>query len=560
VHEKSTEPSKKRALNMINYQSNRQLSFTDFSLPFNGSLNGNNRWVKLANLLPWDDLVSIYARGLSISLGRATKDLRIELGTLIIQELMNYEDREVVAQIQENPYLQYFLGYEEYCYRTVFDPSLLVTIRKRLDREAIAELTRLVAESHKLMEEQALKERADKDDPPGGDGSEEKGKSAVASKEQSGGESVPESTNASLPESEDIQSITHRGELIIDATAAELEIPYPTDLGLLNEARLQSERIIDILWSVSSHEGKKPRTYRRKARRAYLSVAKKRQRSRKIIRKGIKQQLQYLRRNIKSINKLLDEVSPHLVKLVLKRRDRQLIETIQLVYAQQQTMYLEKSCRIDNRIVNLYQPWVRPIKRGKAGSDVEFGPKLSVSLVGGAAYVDHFSWEAFNEGTHLKDQVEAYRERYGFYPEVVITDQIYGTRENRSYLKSRGIRFSGKKLGRPVQVTVENREELAAENKRRKSEQRRRNRIEGSFGVGRRRYGLGRVRTRLEATSETTICMAFFAMSIAAYLAACFVQKMKQWWRLKVAYSLVYRQPGSQYQLKRLDGIAMSMA
>ncbi|TVM01707.1 MAG: hypothetical protein CV087_10510, partial [Candidatus Brocadia sp. WS118] len=95
---------------------------------------------------------------------------------------------------------------------------------------------------------------------------------------------------------------------------------------------------------------------------------------------------------------------------------------------------------------------------------------------------------------------------------------------------------------------------------RRKSEQCRRNHIEGRFGVGRRRYGLGRVRTRLEETSETTICMAFFAMSIAAYLAACFVQKLMQWWRLQAVYRVIYRKPGSQYQLKRLDRIAISMA
>ena len=325
---------------MINYQSNRQLSLTDFILPFSGSLDGNNRWV-----------------------------------------------REVVAQIQENPYLQYFLGYEEYCYRQVFDPSLLVTIRKRLDRAAIAELTRVVAECHKLMEEKVSKEKAEKSDASDGDEGKENGESSVGGKEQSGGQPVSASADGDSAESENGQSVTHRGELIIDATAAELEIPYPTDLGLLNEARLQSERMIDVLWSVSSGKGKKPRTYRRKAKRAYLSVSKKRQRSRKIIRKGIKQQLQYLRRNIRSINKLLDEINPHLVKVVLKRRDRQLIKTIAVVYEQQQTMYKEKSHRIKERIVNLYQPWVRPIKRGKAGSDVEFGPKLSVSLVEETAYV-----------------------------------------------------------------------------------------------------------------------------------------------------------------------------
>lgn len=545
---------------MINYQSNRQLSFADFALPFSGSLSGNNRWVKLANLLPWDDLVGIYAGGLSDSLGRGTKDLRIELGTLIIQELMDLTDREVIAQIQENPYLQYFLGFDEYRYKEVFDSSLLVSIRKRLNREAIVEMTRVVAECRKSMEEKISKAKKDKDDRSSGCEDEASVESSVAGKSESAEQAVSGSADTDAPKSQDCQSVTHRGELIIDATAAELEIPYPTDLGLLNEARLQSERIIDVLWSVSKYRGaRKPRTYRQTAKSAYLSVAKKRRKSRKEIRKGIKAQLQYLRRNIKSINKLLNKVSPHLQRLLLKRRDRQLIETIGLVYDQQRRMYREKSRRIDHRIVNLYQPWVRPIKRGKSGSDVEFGPKFSASLVDGVAYVDHFSWEAFNEGTYLKDQVEAYRERHGFYPEAVISDQIYGTRENRRYLQARGIRFSGKKLGRPVQVTAENRKELAAEKKRRKSEQRRRNRIEGSFGVGRRRYGLGRVRTRLKETSETTICMTFFAMSIAAYLAVCFVRKMKQWWDLQVACSFIYRQPGPQYQLKWLDRIRVNM-
>ena len=138
---------------MIKYRSSRQLSLSEFILPFNGSLDKNNRWVKLANILPWDELVAIYARGLSSRRGRGTRDLRVELRVLLIQGLMGYTDREVIAQIQENPYLQYFLGYEEYSYRRVFDPSLLVTIRKRLGREAIAELTRVIARYNQALEE-----------------------------------------------------------------------------------------------------------------------------------------------------------------------------------------------------------------------------------------------------------------------------------------------------------------------------------------------------------------------------------------------------------------------
>jgi len=517
---------------MIRYQSNRQLTFSEFILPFSGALNGNNRWIKLANMLPWDELVSIYARSLSEGMGRPTQDLRIELGSLIIQELMDWDDREVIDQIEENPYLQYFLGYQEFSDRRVFDPSLLVTIRKRLNRESIADLTGEIDKAKQVFDELREASEANSD-------SSEDSDDSASSGSPSGKAGSEKSSSEGTPGKMDVQSVTHQGILIVDATAAELEIPYPTDLGLLNQARLQSERIIDLLWSVQRHGRKKPRTYRQKAKAAYLAIAKQRRKSRKTIRRGIRQQLQYLGRNIKTINKLLESTA---ARLLLKRRDRALIETIGKVYVQQKEMYDEKKRRIDDRIVNLYQPWVRPIKRGKSGADVEFGPKLSVSLIGAMAYVDHFSWDAYNEGNYLKQQVEAYYQRYGFYPEVVIADTIYGNRENRRYLKALGIRYSGKKLGRPIQLTEINKERLKAEKRRRKAEQRKRVLIEGRFGVGRRRYGLGRVRTRLQETSETSICMAFFAMSIVAYFAACFFENIRRWWHRNACDCLILRQ------------------
>ena len=94
------------------------------------------------------------------------------------------------------------------------------------------------------------------------------------------------------------------GTLIIDATVAEQAIRYPIDLGLLNESREISEKIIDELYS-QSDLNKKPRTYRRKARKAYLAIVKQRRPSTKVRRRGIKQQLQYIRRNLKHIDKML---------------------------------------------------------------------------------------------------------------------------------------------------------------------------------------------------------------------------------------------------------------
>lgn len=128
---------------------------------------------------------------------------------------------------------------------------------------------------------------------------------------------------------------------------------------------------------------------------------------------------------------------------------------------------------------------MRPIIRGKL---VESGAKLCVSLSGdGVACVDNFRWDAFHEGGVLKTQLKVYRTRRGYYPQV-LDNPVYGTRENRRYLKECGIRLAGKPLGRPRKVTEANREAL----KRLKSQRREDylQRISIEFGQGKNGYHL----------------------------------------------------------------------
>ncbi len=87
---------------------------------------------------------------------------------------------------------------------------------------------------------------------------------------------------------------------------------------------------------------------------------------------------------------------------------------IQETYRQQHEMRHKKVHSIENRIVNIHQPHVRPIVRGKVKAKVEFGSKIQLSLVKGYAFLDHLGWEAFNEGTLLMDSVEKYKNRNGF--------------------------------------------------------------------------------------------------------------------------------------------------
>jgi len=273
--------------------------------------------------------------------------------------------------------------------------------------------------------------------------------------------------------------------------------------------------LIDELYGLSN-QNRKPRTYRQKARRQYLAIVKKRKQSIKERRRGNREQLQYLRRNLGHISLLLDDVGSKPFPLPAKRQRQYWI--IQHVFEQQDGMYRSKNRRCDDRIVSISQPHVRPIVRGKASKSTEFGAKLSVSLIDGIALVDHISWDAFNENQDLTTQIEMYKRRSGAYPESVLADGIYGTRENRKFMKEHGIRFGGRPLGRPPKETSCNAEKLKQEKKQRRWDALDRIPIEGKFGQGKNGYRLNYIRARLLKTSEAWINSIFLVMNLMILL------------------------------------------
>ena len=268
---------------------------------------------------------------------------------------------------------------------------------------------------------------------------------------------------------------TNQGKLIIDATCAPADISYPTDLGLLNKARVYTEKIIDILYkSLKQKINKKPRTYRKIARKDYLAIAKQRRPKRHKKIQAIKKQLQYIKRNLAHIEQLI-ESGATLQSLSQKQYKNLLVLTE--VYRQQLWLFENKKQSIEDRIVSLSQPHIRPIVREKAGKPVEFGAKLSASCIKGYVFLDRISWDNFNESKDLKAQVEAFKSYTGYYPESVHADRIYRTRENRAWCKERGIRISGPPLGRPpANVSKETKKQA-------REDERIRNSIEGKFGT-----------------------------------------------------------------------------
>jgi hypothetical protein len=182
------------------------------------------------------------------------------------------------------------------------------------------------------------------------------------------------------------------------------------------------------------------------------------------------------------------------------------------VYRQQLWLLKNNKQSIEDRIVSLSQPHIRPIIRGKAGKTVEFGAKLAASCFEGYVFLDRISWDNFNESGDLKAQIEAYYSFTGFYPESVHVDRIYRTRENRAWCRARGIRISGPPLGRPpAQVSPETKKQAV-------EDERIRNWIEGKFGQGKRRFSLNPVMAKLKNTSQTAIAITFLVMNLSTWL------------------------------------------
>ncbi len=481
---------------MINYTPASQLTFENFTTPFDQHLREDNRWVKLAAIIPWDHMARIYSSKLDPNSGRECVEIRTVLAAIIIKHRLKMSDRETVDSISENLYLQYFAGYPSFCSRPPFDASLFVDIRKRLGVEEFDKMTCVLLEEVEKAEQQGKKKNR-------------------PSKKNTDCDCEGQNQNPDRPSQEDSDNpspkadLPNKGKLKLDATVCDQAITYPTDLKLVSGSREESERLIDELFARLPLKTK-PRTYRRIARKLYIGIAQNRNKSKTKIRKSLGQQLRFLKRNLGHIEKLLDRFTGQ--RFPLNNRDQHIYWVIQHIYDQQAKMHKEKTRSCPDRIVNIYQPYVRPIVRGKDKNKVEFGAKIGVSEHDGFCRINHFSWDAYNECKDLVGQVEAYRNQYGYWPEVVLADRIYLNRENRKWLKQNGIRISGKPLGRPPK------EQLTAYQKRKQQKERnQRNHIEAKFGQGKNGYGLNYIRARRSDTSKSWISAIFFVMNLINY-------------------------------------------
>jgi len=375
-----------------------QMEFQNFHLPFGGQLDGENRWVILARQIPWQRIEQEYSALFSQDEGCPAKAARVGFGALIIKERLGASDRETVEQICENPYLQYFLGFSGFSTEPPFHHTMMTHFRKRFSKEVLADINEwIVADAMAQNPEVAVEN------------------------------SKPENSSDAPQDSDDEALPPNNGKMILDATCTPADITYPTDLKLLNEAREKTEKSIDLVHSPDIGTKRKPRTYRQVARKDYLDVAKQKKPGYKKIRRAIGHQLQYLTRNLQTIETMVNNGRLEL----LDKRDYRNLLVLQELYRQQLWMYENRTHSVPNRIVSISQPHVRPIVRGKAGRNVEFGAKISVSMINGFGYVDRINWESYNESGDLTLQIEKYFRRFGCYP-VAVRNEWQVATQNRT--------------------------------------------------------------------------------------------------------------------------------
>lgn len=444
-----------------------QFRLDDFNQPIGLKMNPENRWIKKAATIPWFAIEDRYAKLFPSKTGMPAKPLRAALGSLIIQKQYDYPDRELIDQITENPYYQYFIGLPGYQQEPPFVPSLLVEFRKRLTEDILGDINEMIIEFN----------HSDDEPPVGGSGYT--------------GDSDAEHTS---------EEADNKGTMILDATCAPQQIAFPQDINLLNEARENLEQIVDTI--CYEYNEPKPRTYRQKARKDYLALAKRKRRSGKAIRKAIKKQLQYLRRDLKYIDRYLAE-GKELIPIHAAR-----LQVICELYDQQRYMYDNKVHSVPDRIVSISQPYIRPIVRGKAKMPTEFGAKLDMSVdENGMARIEKLSFDAYNECDVLIAAIENYHKRTGRYPKRALADKIYRNRKNLAYCKKKGIRLSGPALGRPKKDPTEDRKTTYTDAVDRIE-------VERGFSLAKRCYGLGLIRTKLDTTTRSSICLSIIAMNV----------------------------------------------
>ena len=295
--------------------------------------------------------------------------------------------------------------------------------------------------------------------------------------------------------------IQHAHSGFCDATVNESYITYPTDAKLLWKAIRDVHFMIkDIRKRLKLRAS---RTKHENRKKKYLAFAKKRKKSKRENKKICKLLLRYLDR----LRGQLDELqNKH--KAALSNRHRKRLKTIRDMREQQWKIYFGKQAKVPDRIVSLHKPYVRPIIRGKEVKQVEFGAKINMLQVDGINFIEHLSYDNFNEGTRLQNAIHMQRRYFGACYQMG-ADAIYATNANRKYCTKNNIATSFVAKGNEGKYKEQKTQMRSILGKIRSTV------LEGSFGNEKTHYGMDQIKARTEANEKVWIFFSLLTSNAA---------------------------------------------
>jgi IS5 family transposase len=284
---------------------------------------------------------------------------------------------------------------------------------------------------------------------------------------------------------------THVG--LTDATCYESYITYPTDAKLIWKS---CNEVFNELNAMRKQQKlRRSRANHDKHKKNYLSYSKLRKKTKRKNKKLCRSLLKYLDRLVVQIN---DLQTKHQVSTRTSTR----LETIEKIKQQQWSIYFGKKSKIPNRIVSLHKPYIRPVVRGKETKPVEFGAKVNKLQVDGISFIEHLSFDAFNESTHYTSAINMQKRYFGKCSQMG-ADAIYATNNNRRYSTENNIATSFVAKGKQGKNEEQKLQMRTILGKARSTT------LEGSFGNEKNHYLLNKIKAR---TMTTEVAWIFFGM------------------------------------------------
>jgi hypothetical protein len=300
---------------------------------------------------------------------------------------------------------------------------------------------------------------------------------------------------------------THTG--FCDATVFESYIDYPTDAKLLWKACGDIYQLIKR--KRKELKLRHTRINHQKRKQEYLGFAKRRKKGRRQSKKMCKRLLKYLVRLPEQSDQLLQT---H--KAVLSGSQYTRHETIKKLQEQQWKLDFGNQATVPDRIVSLHKPYVRPIVRGKEVKPVEFGAKVNMLMVDGISFIEHLSFDNFNEGTRLQSTIHLQQRYFGACHQMG-ADAIYATNENRRYCTQNNIATSFVAKGNEGRLKEQKSQMRSILGKVRSTV------LEGSFGNEKNQYQMNKIKARTKGNEQVWI---FF--SLLTCNAAQIAKRMKE--------------------------------